>query len=185
MMMLSVGCSEEKAQEPSAHGHETVQKFMEMALDQAEKALQAGEVPVGCVFVDEFNQIIATGYNKTNETLNGTQHAELVAINHAIFQQKKDASVFVNSTLFVSCEPCIMCAAAISKLKIKAVYFGCHNDRFGGNGSILSIHNDPSIFGHKYEVHAGLLRDDAIRTFQKFYETENRRAPDYKRRKKG
>ncbi len=162
-----------------------VMKYMAMAIEQAETALNAGEVPVGCIFVSKDDEIIATGHNKTNETMNGTQHAELVAIDHAIFEQRRDVQCFEDSTLYVSCEPCIMCAAAISKLKIKQVYFGCYNDRFGGNGSILSIHNDCTIYGHKYPVYAGIMKEEAIYTFQKFYESENRRAPENKRRKKG
>ena len=159
--------------------------FMKVALEEAKIAHETGEVPVGCVFVDKHDNIIARGHNRTNETRNGTQHAEIVAINEVILKQGKSAKEFEDATLYVSCEPCIMCAAAIAKLKIKAVYFGCHNDRFGGNGSILSIHNNQAInCYHLYEVHAGLGADEAINIFQKFYDSENRRAPEAKRRRK-
>jgi tRNA-specific adenosine deaminase 2 len=77
-----------------------------------------------------------------------------------------------------------MCAAAIAKMKIKRVFFGCGNDRFGGNGSILSVHSDPNSVSHKYRVRSGLLKDEAVEVFQRFYETENRRAPEVKRWKK-
>jgi deoxycytidylate deaminase len=60
-----------------------VMKYMEMAIEQAENALKAGEVPVGCIFVSKDNEVIATGHNKTNETMNGTQHAELVGSNQS------------------------------------------------------------------------------------------------------
>lgn len=182
-----------------------VLKFMGLAIDQAEAALRAGEVPVGCVFVAADGlTVIAAGHNRTNDALDGTQHAEIVAINSAMYPSPSlshtsregeregerttavgGLAVFEGATLFVSCEPCIMCAAAIAKLKIKQVYFGCHNERFGGNGSILSVHSDSSMYGHKYDVYAGIMKDEAICTFQKFYESENRRAPDNKRRKKG
>ena len=80
-----------------------------------------------------------------------------------------------------------MCAAAIAKVGIKKVYFGCHNDRFGGNGSILPIHNNDEYTAadHQYEVITGMMKDEAIALFQRFYESENRRAPESKRRKKG
>ena len=160
--------------------------FMRLALEQAETALNNEEVPVGCVFINQKREILAKGYNKTNETLNGTEHAELVAIKDALYNRKMDPSVFENSILFVSCEPCIMCAAAISKMKISEVYFGCSNDRFGGNGSILCVHNDPALNqGQGYAIHPGILKDEAISIFQRFYDTENRRAPDNKRRRKG
>ena len=161
--------------------------FMRLALYQAELSLQCGEIPVGCVFVnDETGAIVSSGYNKTNESRNGTRHAELVSMDKLLFC----SDVGVNFTelskcsLYVTCEPCIMCAAAIAKVGIKKVYFGCHNDRFGGNGSILSIHADQELSIHSYEVIAGLLKDEAIELFQRFYESENRRAPDSKRRKK-
>jgi len=69
-------------------------------------------------------------------------------------------------------------------MKIKCVYFGCANDRFGGNGSILSLHDSPNPLIHNYNIRAGLLKDEAIEVFQRFYESENRRAPESKRRKK-
>lgn len=65
-----------------------------------------------------------------------------MAINKAILEDKVDIGIFSDCDLFVTCEPCIMCAAAIGKIGIKNVYFGCHNERFGGNGSILSVHCD-------------------------------------------
>lgn len=159
--------------------------LMDLALQQAEIALTSSEVPVGCVFVDSEGEVIAAGHNETNMALNGTRHAELVAFNRAVYEKGISPERFIGSILYVTCEPCIMCAAALSKLKIKEVYFGCCNDRFGGNGSILSVHNDVSLVGDKYEIHAGLRKDEAIAVFQRFYESENRRAPDAKRRKKG
>lgn len=159
--------------------------FMKLALEQAEHALEMGEVPVGCVFVDNNSQVIAVGNNLTNESRNGTRHAEMVAIDKALFVDSKPPEIFADSSLYVTCEPCIMCAAALSKLKVKKVYFGCLNERFGGNGSILSIHNDNKLeHYHKYEIENGLLEKEAVDIFQKFYLSENRRAPESKRRRK-
>lgn len=160
------------------------EEFMGLAIEQAERALRVSEVPVGCVFVDKDGNVLARGHNLTNETSNGTQHAELVAMNCFLLEEKRDPRLLEGSTLYVTCEPCIMCAAAISRVKVGHVVFGCFNDRFGGNGSILSIHSDPSISGHKYSVQSGVLKDKAIEVFQNFYESENRRAPEPKRRKK-
>lgn len=70
-------------------------------------------------------------------------------------------------------------------MNIKRVYFGCSNDRFGGNGSILHLHSDQSIGGRTYEIIPDLLKDEAVSMFQHFYESENRRAPEHKRRRKG
>ncbi|KAJ1399659.1 tRNA specific adenosine deaminase [Ochromonadaceae sp. CCMP2298] len=144
--------------------------FMRLALKEAESALESGEVPVGCVIIDARGEVLSTGFNKTNHFRNGTRHAELVAMDKLI--------------LYVTCEPCIMCAAALSKVGIQWVYFGCHNDRFGGNGSILSVHNT-HLADTRYGVCSGLLAGEAVALFQRFYESENRRAPESKRRKKG
>lgn len=159
-------------------------EFMTLAISQADAALSHGEVPVGCVFVGENDSVLATGFNLTNETRNGTKHAELVAIDKLLFSKEGDAKALQGSTLYVSCEPCIMCAAAIAKVGVKRVVFGCHNDRFGGNGSILPIHNNPQYNEQPYEVVSGIMKDEAVGLFQRFYESENRRAPEAKRRKK-
>jgi len=162
--------------------------FMRLALSEGRIALEAGEIPVGCVFVScSSGEVLSRGSNLTNETKNGTSHAEMNCIKDMASRGIIDLS---DCELYVTCEPCIMCAAALSMLQIKAVYFGCHNDRFGGNGSILSIHQpcfgDNLLSGHHaYPVHAGILKHEAISLFQEFYTTENRRAPETKRRRKG
>jgi tRNA-specific adenosine deaminase 2 len=157
---------------------------MKAASHQAETALCNGEVPVGCVFVNSNGEIVASGYNETNKSRNGTRNSELVAIDDALLNRKLDPLTFSDCDLYVTYKPYVMCAAAIAKMKIKSVYFGCGNDRFGGNGSILSVHSDPNSISHKYKVRSGLLKDEAVDVFQRFYETENRRAPEVKRRKK-
>ena len=112
---------------------------MQQALDQAEEAYNAGEVPVGCVFVLN-NVVVGRGRNRTNETLNATAHAELVALREMnskmcnLYEKTKDMD------LYVTVEPCIMCAAALREAGIKKVYFGAGNDKFGGNGTVLNIH---------------------------------------------
>ena len=105
---------------------------MRAALEQAQLAMENGEVPVGCVFVKE-NQILARAYNATNRTKNATQHCELVAIAEA-------GETLEGSDLYVTCEPCIMCAEALKLVGVQRVFFGCYNERFGGTGSILALH---------------------------------------------
>jgi len=172
--------------------------LMKTALEEAENALKEGEIPVGCVFscpesafkgndTSNFTKLgetilVVTGSNKTNKTRNGTAHAELVAIQK-LFKSVgsvQACEILSQCDLHVTCEPCIMCAAALKNLGIKCVYFGCCNDRFGGNGSILSIHNGED----GYRVERGLMEKEAIAIFQQFYESENRRAPESKRRRK-
>ena len=175
------------------------------ALLEGERALVNGEIPVGCVIVlhtdsnnsnsantDNNNNdsndncvILARGSNRTNESRNGTCHAEMTAINDIIIRQGRPPSIFTMCDLYVTCEPCIMCAAALAKIGIRRVYFGCHNDRFGGNGSILSVHDDSRMRGFQtYQVISGMLGNQAIDLFQRFYTTENRRCPEEKRKRK-
>ena len=171
------------------NGSSRHEKFMKEALILAEEALRNGEIPVGCVFVytDDNNNdvIIGKGTNRTNETKNGTSHAEIMALNDIMLSQGHDPSIIRRCDLYVTCEPCIMCAAALSKLAIRRVYFGCYNERFGGNGSILSVHKDDRMTGYfTYEVTGGVMHDEAIDLFQRFYTTENRRCPEDKRKRK-
>jgi tRNA-specific adenosine deaminase 2 len=164
--------------------------FMREALKEAEKSMNSGEIPVGCVFVHkDSDEILARGANNTNESRNGTMHAEIVAMTKALSSSSGvSADIFKGSELFVTCEPCIMCAGALAKAGVKRIIFGCHNDRFGGNGSILSLQNNPNLFSHSsigpYEITSGVLQEEAIAVFQKFYTSENRRAPEAKRKRK-
>ena len=158
---------------------------MTEALAQAEIALATKEIPVGCVVVRrDTDEIIARGYNQTNVSRNGTRHAEMVAVEDVCVKQGLGAAVFLECDLYVTCEPCIMCSAALARLGIKKVYFGCANDKFGGNGSVLSVHSDDRLGGdyRRYEVSSGLMEKEAIKLFQKFYSGENMRAPEEKRK---
>ena len=123
--------------------------FMQQALDQARKALDLGEVPVGCVFVHE-GAVIGTGHNRTNLEFNATRHAEVVAIDEILLHSggAYDASIFSQCDLYVTCEPCIMCAAALAEVRVRRVFFGCHNYRFGGCGSVLKLHEGKSVVFH-------------------------------------
>ena len=161
---------------------------MKMAVDQAEASLNDGEIPVGAVFVREWGgkkEVIAKTSNQTNASKNGTRHAEMVAADEILMDKKLSADVFKEIDLYVTCEPCIMCAAALSRLGIRKVYFGCHNDRFGGNGSILRVNENPVGSRYSaYEAVSGIMKEEAIAVFQRFYSRENKGCPETKRRRK-
>jgi tRNA-specific adenosine deaminase 2 len=106
--------------------------YFDLAFHQARLALEEGEVPVGCVFVKD-NSVVSAAHNKTTATRDATQHCELVAA------AGKDVE---GSELYVTVEPCIMCAEALRVLRVTRVWYGCSNSRFGGNGSILSLHEE-------------------------------------------
>ncbi|OJJ33118.1 hypothetical protein ASPWEDRAFT_53162 [Aspergillus wentii DTO 134E9] len=147
--------------------------FMKQALLMGEKALQTGETPVGCVLVYN-GKIVGSGMNDTNRSMNGTKHAEFIAIEEMLRSYPRSS---LNSTdLYVTVEPCVMCASALKQYQIRAVYFGCANERFGGTGSVLSLHSDPTI-DPPYPVHGGLFHKEAVMLLRRFYIQENDRAP--------
>ncbi|KAL4877253.1 cytidine deaminase-like protein [Aspergillus karnatakaensis] len=147
--------------------------FMEKAFEMARNALDIGETPVGCVLVLG-NKIVGHGMNDTNRSMNGTRHAEFLAIQEMLRSHPKSA--LRSTDLYVTVEPCVMCAAALRQYRIRSVYYGCGNERFGGTGSILSLHSDSAI-DPPYPVYGGLQRKEAIMLLRRFYIQENEKAP--------
>ncbi|ORY94468.1 cytidine deaminase-like protein [Syncephalastrum racemosum] len=154
------------------------EKFMKEALQVAQEAYDNLEVPVGCVFVHKNETILAGGRNRPNETHNATRHAEIEAID--LILAEHDKSIFEETDLYVTVEPCVMCAFALRQIGIRHVYFGCGNDKFGGNGSVFHIHSDERLAtsGSKsYPSQGGFFREEAILLLRKFYVRENNHAP--------
>lgn len=154
-------------------------KFMGIALYVAYQALMANETPVACILVKE-DQVVSVGSNLTNDSLNGTRHAEFIAIDTVLngLKDRKPETIreeFQKLTLYVTVEPCIMCASALKQLGIGKVIFGCGNDRFGGNGTVLNVHKDG--IGESYKSYGGILRCESIQLLRNFYVQENDSAP--------
>ena len=150
------------------------ENFMKQALNQAEIALSTGEVPVGCVITLN-NEIIAAARNNTNATHNATRHCEFEAIDSILEQYP--STIFSECTLYVTVEPCIMCASALRQLKFHKVVYGCGNDRFGGCGSVMSIHSINDDRFAELNVQGGIFAKEAILLLRKFYLIENDHAP--------
>ncbi|CAD6906210.1 unnamed protein product, partial [Tilletia caries] len=88
------------------------------------------------------------------------------------------SNIFQQTTLYVTIEPCIMCGAALREIGIRRVVFGAGNERFGGNGSVLALHDDPALVNSPpYRSEGGYYREEAIMLLRKFYMTENTNAP--------
>ncbi|KFV68032.1 tRNA-specific adenosine deaminase 2, partial [Dryobates pubescens] len=160
----------------------------------AKEALENGEVPVGCLLVYQ-GEVIGRGRNEVNETKNATRHAEMVVIDRVLEwckQHNRDyTEVFADSVLYVTVEPCIMCAAALRLMKNLGVHLlpyilcGCRNERFGGCGSILSISSDDMVnTGEPFECVSGYRAKEAVELLKAFYRQENPNAPKSKVRKK-
>lgn len=146
-------------------GIQSVQeKYMREALKQAKKAYKLGEVPIGCVIVHE-GVIIGRGYNRRNTDKNTLAHAEITAINRA--SKKIGDWRLEECTLYVTLEPCQMCAGAIVQARIPEVVMGCMNPKAGCAGSVLNILDMPE-FNHQVAVTKGVMEQecsDMLKTF--------------------
>lgn len=146
-------------------GIQSVQeKYMREALKQAKKAYKLGEVPIGCVIVHE-GVIIGRGYNRRNTDKNTLAHAEITAINRA--SKKIGDWRLEECTLYVTLEPCQMCAGAIVQARIPEVVMGCMNPKAGCAGSVLNILDMPE-FNHQVAVTRGVMEQecsDMLKTF--------------------
>lgn len=154
---------------------------MELAVRLARYALDHGETPVACVFFYEpLGEVIAYGMNDTNRSLTGIAHAEFMAMDQLrciLGGSAELARVAQGITVYVTVEPCIMCASALRQLGIKKVVFGCANERFGGNGTVLRCNKDHSTTGEPYESIPGIMRREAIMLLRYFYVRSNEKAP--------
>ncbi|XP_069033547.1 tRNA-specific adenosine deaminase 2 [Embiotoca jacksoni] len=166
---------------------EEVEKWMTSALDMAGEALQEGEVPVGCLMVSG-DHVVARGRNDVNQTKNATRHAEMVALDQILDLCRRSnqdvRSVCERSALYVTVEPCIMCAAALRLLNIPVVVYGCRNERFGGCGSVLDVSSaDLPRTGTTFRCVSGHRAEEAVEMLKTFYKQENPNAPRPKPRK--
>ncbi|EZG44279.1 putative tRNA-specific adenosine deaminase [Gregarina niphandrodes] len=163
--------------------------LMQRCVEEAWKSYEAGEVPVGCLYVNRFTkQVVASAGNETNETKNACRHAELVAYDYVystLASPKRESwfRLVQDLDLWVTCEPCIMCAAALKTLGFQRCVFGCRNERFGGCGTTMPIHELKSRDYRPLEVFAGFYEKEAIGILQYFYERGNPHAPPEKRKR--
>ncbi len=141
------------------------EKYMKEAIRQAKKAEKIDEVPIGCVIVSE-GRIIARGYNRRNTDKNTLSHAELNAIKKA--SKKLGDWRLEDCEMYVTLEPCQMCAGAIVQSRIKKVYIGSMNSKAGCAGSILNI-LQMKAFNHQAEVIKGVLEKECGDMLTEFF----------------
>ena len=130
--------------------------YMNVALGEAKKARMLNEVPIGAVIVIN-DEIIARGYNLRETEQNATAHAELLAINEAC--RKLGSWRLEEATLYVTLEPCPMCAGAILQSRVKRVVFGAHDPKAGCAGTFMDLLQDQR-FNHQCEVTSGVLEEE-------------------------
>lgn len=144
---------------------ETDEKFMKEALRQAKKAYALREVPIGCVIVYE-GKIIARGYNRRNTDQNTTSHAEINAIRRA--SKKLGDWRLEGCTIYITLEPCQMCAGAIVQSRITRAVIGSMNPKAGCAGSILNLLEMPE-FNHQVKVDRGILDEQCSTMLSGFF----------------
>lgn len=140
-------------------------EMMVQALEEAALALAEGEMPVGCVIVRD-GKIIARGHNLREQTLDPTAHAEIVAIRRAaeaLGNWRLDGC-----TLYVTLEPCPMCAGAISQARIGRLVYGASDEKYGCAGSVYRIPEDPA-FGHFCKSDGGVLEAECAALVKRFF----------------
>lgn len=156
------------------------EKYMREALKQAKKAYDLGEVPIGCVIVYQ-DRIIGRGYNRRNTDRNTLAHAEITAINKAS-KTLKDWRL-EECTLYVTLEPCQMCAGAIVQARVTETVIGAMNPKAGCGGSILNILEMPE-FNHQVIVRRGILQEDCTNLLNSFFKELRERNKVEKQRRR-
>lgn len=143
------------------------EKYMKEALKLAKKAEALGEVPIGCVIEYQGN-IIGRGYNRRTTDKNTLAHAELTAIKKA--SKKMGDWRLEECTMYVTLEPCQMCAGAIVQARIPTVVIGCMNPKAGCAGSILNILQVPQ-FNHQVEIIKGVMEEECSEILTNFFKS--------------
>ena len=142
------------------------EKWMQEALKEAKKALSREEVPIGAIVVNN-NKIIGRGYNQVEMLKDPTAHAEMIAITAATnYLQEK---WLYNSILYVTVEPCSMCAGAIILARINKVIYGVQDIKAGAHSSLFNLLSDPRL-NHRVEVVSGILKEECSALMIEFFE---------------
>ena len=139
--------------------------YMKEALKEAKKAYEIGEVPIGCVIVQN-GVIIARAHNKRQTSKNAIMHAEIIAINKAC--KKLNKWILDDCDIYVTLEPCTMCAGAILQARMNRLVFAASEPKFGACGSVVNLLNNPS-FNHQVEIESGIMQEESQKLLQNFF----------------
>ncbi|THK41532.1 tRNA adenosine(34) deaminase TadA [Methylophaga sp. SB9B] len=142
--------------------------WMRQALLLAQQAEQLGEVPVGAIIVLD-DQIIGSGWNQPISQHDPTAHAEIIALRAACLQQQNYR--LPNATMYITLEPCIMCAGAIVHARIERVVFAAAEPKTGAAGSCFDVFNTPQL-NHRVKCEGGLLADESSAILKTFFRSK-------------
>lgn len=141
------------------------EQYMKEALKQAKKAYEKGEIPVGAIIVKD-NKIIARAYNEKEYKFDTTKHAEILAIQKA--SKKLKSWRLTDCDMYVTLEPCSMCAGALIQSRIRKVYIGTMDEKTGACGSVLNLLEDYT-FNHQVEVETNILQPECEQLLKSFF----------------
>ena len=144
---------------------EEKEKYMKAALKEAQKAYDLLEIPVGAVIVKD-GKIIAKAHNQKETKNDTTKHAEIIAIQKA--SKKLKSWRLIDCEMYVTLEPCTMCAGAIINSRIKKIYYGTQDQKTGACGSVLNLFQDYT-FNHKVETEKNILQNECENILKKFF----------------
>lgn len=145
---------------------EEKEKIMKLAFLEADKAEQQGEIPIGAVIVDAEGNLIGRGYNRRELDEDATRHAEIIAIQEAC--KNLNSWRLIDCSLFVTLEPCPMCAGAIINARLKNVYYGAFDPKAGACGSVVDLFAFTK-FNHHPQIFGGLYREQAAQQLKIFF----------------
>jgi tRNA(adenine34) deaminase len=145
------------------------EQYMRMAINEARKAAAIDEVPVGAVLVSASGEILAAAHNRTINDRDPTAHAEILTLRTAAGKLRNYR--LLNTTLYVSIEPCIMCAGAIVHARLERLVYGAPDPKWGAAGSLYNAAADPRL-NHQVEVVAGMCAAECRDLLQTFFRSK-------------
>jgi tRNA(adenine34) deaminase len=147
------------------------ERCMRLALEQADAAERAGDVPVGAVLVDADGRVVARGHNRREQDADPTGHAEIVALRAA--SRSLGRWRLDDLTMVVTLEPCVMCAGALVHARIGRLVYGCRDDKAGAIDSLFVVGRDPRL-NHRFPIVSGVLADECSGRLTRFFAARRR-----------
>jgi len=145
--------------------------YMIEALKEAKKALERDEVPVGAIIVHK-GRIVARAYNQIKLLKDPTAHAEMIALTQAAAHLKNER--LLDTTLYVTIEPCSMCSGAMILGRVKRLVFGASDPKTGACGSVLNVGNNTKL-NHRVEIKSGILEEEASSLLKEFFKSKRKK----------
>ena len=140
--------------------------FMKLAIEQALKAYEEDEVPIGAVLIDEGGILVCAEHNRIEQLDDATAHAEILLLRECA--KKIGRRNFSTCTIYVTVEPCPMCAGALMLCRLKRLVYGTTDSKFGACESLFNVTNNPAL-NHQLEVTAGILESECRELMQNFF----------------